>query len=218
MFVCPKCSKEYTLGKICRECGAILEEVAAPSEQDDMNAIPAVPGAMSQADLPAGEEELMEGAVGECEQPVSPLAGQCPKCSEELEPGFDVCWNCGTARDGTENPDFALDRADGDVATCPGQRSPHAMFQAGPCVRCGSSKVIPNVAVGNQGHDSGGKLEVMLVGNPHALIFKDIARGELRADICGDCGHVELRARNSSSLYEHYLATLEHQHPEDVSD
>ena len=31
---------------------------------------------------------------------------QCPKCKEKLEDSFDVCWNCGTSRDGTEDPAF----------------------------------------------------------------------------------------------------------------
>src|SRR5262249_37875869 len=31
---------------------------------------------------------------------------QCVKCREQVEDDFDVCWNCGTARDGTEDPDF----------------------------------------------------------------------------------------------------------------
>lgn len=31
---------------------------------------------------------------------------QCRKCQEKFEDGFDVCWNCGTARDGSEDPTF----------------------------------------------------------------------------------------------------------------
>ena len=31
---------------------------------------------------------------------------QCMKCRQEVEDNFDVCWNCGTSRDGTEDPDF----------------------------------------------------------------------------------------------------------------
>ena len=27
---------------------------------------------------------------------------KCPKCCEEVEDQFDECWNCGTARPGTE--------------------------------------------------------------------------------------------------------------------
>jgi ribosomal protein L37E len=30
----------------------------------------------------------------------------CPKCGEEYEEQFDVCWNCGTSRDGRTSPDF----------------------------------------------------------------------------------------------------------------
>ena len=30
----------------------------------------------------------------------------CSKCGERHEDSFDVCWNCGTAQDGTDDPDF----------------------------------------------------------------------------------------------------------------
>ena len=30
----------------------------------------------------------------------------CPKCHERHEDSFEICWNCGTARDGTEDPEF----------------------------------------------------------------------------------------------------------------
>ena len=31
---------------------------------------------------------------------------QCVKCGEKLEDSFDVCWSCGTSKDGVEDPDF----------------------------------------------------------------------------------------------------------------
>jgi hypothetical protein len=31
---------------------------------------------------------------------------ECAKCREKLEDGFDVCWNCGTSKEGLEDPDF----------------------------------------------------------------------------------------------------------------
>ena len=34
----------------------------------------------------------------------------CPKCGTKVDPSFDVCWNCGTTRDGVEDPTFV--RAD----------------------------------------------------------------------------------------------------------
>lgn len=31
---------------------------------------------------------------------------ECKKCRERIEGDFDVCWNCGTTRDGVEDPSF----------------------------------------------------------------------------------------------------------------
>lgn len=31
---------------------------------------------------------------------------QCPTCKESVEDTFEICWNCGTARDGTIDPSF----------------------------------------------------------------------------------------------------------------
>ncbi len=31
---------------------------------------------------------------------------KCGNCGEEIEDSFDVCWNCGTTRDGHVDPDF----------------------------------------------------------------------------------------------------------------
>jgi hypothetical protein len=30
----------------------------------------------------------------------------CPKCQEEVEDSFDVCWSCGTTIEGVEDPSF----------------------------------------------------------------------------------------------------------------
>jgi hypothetical protein len=53
-------------------------------------------------------------------------------------------------------------------------------------------------------HEDLGDLQVVVYGNPEALIFKDRLYGRLSADICGDCGHVELRFENPEELYQHY--------------
>ena len=37
----------------------------------------------------------------------------CPKCGSQVDPSFDVCWNCGTTPEGVEDPTFV--KAD-DVA------------------------------------------------------------------------------------------------------
>ena len=30
----------------------------------------------------------------------------CPKCATKVDPAFDVCWQCGTSREGVEDPLF----------------------------------------------------------------------------------------------------------------
>ena len=32
---------------------------------------------------------------------------ECSKCHEAIEDEFAVCWNCGTSKDGTEDPEFS---------------------------------------------------------------------------------------------------------------
>ena len=60
------------------------------------------------------------------------------------------------------------------------------------------------VTVQDQGEGSNRNLRVVVCGDPSALIFKDRLYGELKANICGDCGHVELRVANPKELYRHY--------------
>ena len=72
------------------------------------------------------------------------------------------------------------------------------------CSHCGSTRIIPGVNIVDQGEGSDGKLEAVIYGSPQALIFKDRLYGEINADICGECGHIELRVTNPRELYEHY--------------
>jgi hypothetical protein len=37
---------------------------------------------------------------------------QCPNCGELVEAGFEICWNCGTASDGTPTEDFRPEPSD----------------------------------------------------------------------------------------------------------
>lgn len=39
----------------------------------------------------------------------------CSKCGEDSEDGFDLCWNCGTGRDGQAAPDDFASVADSDL-------------------------------------------------------------------------------------------------------
>jgi hypothetical protein len=33
---------------------------------------------------------------------------QCAKCREKVQQNFDICWNCGTTRDGSSDPTFQV--------------------------------------------------------------------------------------------------------------
>ncbi len=52
--------------------------------------------------IPAdADAELARRVVLELENPPESSSGQswaCPRCSERVEPQFDRCWSCGTAR------------------------------------------------------------------------------------------------------------------------
>lgn len=84
-----------------------------------------------------------------------------------------------------------------------------AMQKIAGCPRCGSHRIIPDVTVLDQGDHSDGTLKTVVAGNPDALIFKHRLYGEIKADICGDCGHVELRVANPAELYDRYRESAE---------
>ncbi len=73
------------------------------------------------------------------------------------------------------------------------------------CPRCGASEIMRAVTVCDAGEGSRGVLQVVIIRNPDALIFKDRLYGQLKADICARCGHAELRVTNPKQLYNHYL-------------
>jgi hypothetical protein len=79
------------------------------------------------------------------------------------------------------------------------------------CSCCGSSKVIPNIPLPDRYGDFGQKEEpatVRLHGNHQAWFRKDTALGALALTICGDCGHVDLKANNHRELYAKYLRSI----------
>jgi hypothetical protein len=43
----------------------------------------------------------------------------CPNCGAEVDPTFEVCWRCGTSRDGTLDPDFVPADAVGPIEDPP---------------------------------------------------------------------------------------------------
>lgn len=209
MLICPKCSKMFGEDfRICRDCGAILEPVVeVPAEELSPEVLTNPVAEFDFVDDPVSETER------ESEGDQSPW--RCPACKEAIEANFDVCWNCGTNRQGMPDPGFVSERTEPE----PWGPDPVRFDRAVPtlalpsqthvpeskcCVRCGSTHVIPNAIIGDQAPGPGGILNALVIGNPDAWIFKDVEYSELKADICGQCGHVELKATNPGVLYEHY--------------
>jgi ribosomal protein S27AE len=73
------------------------------------------------------------------------------------------------------------------------------------CPRCGSTTVIPSVPIRAQGERSSGRLAAYVDSDPEALFLKNRMYSRLLADVCGECGHVELRVGRPRDLYNHYL-------------
>lgn len=73
------------------------------------------------------------------------------------------------------------------------------------CPRCGSEKIIPNLRIHDRyiaRHDDWIGIEIL--GKPEALIFKDTHKEFLRANVCGECGNVDLFVENPKRLWETY--------------
>lgn len=76
------------------------------------------------------------------------------------------------------------------------------------CTRCGSEKIVPDVSLADRYGDVGeftGRTQVAVHGAPDAWIFKDTVAAGLLADVCGNCGHVELHVENHAAPYDRYL-------------
>jgi len=212
MQECPKCLTQCNdEQKICRTCGGILPGIAKASTHqaadDDSLQQPA-----AAVDPAACQEENVWKPAG-----AKRSSWKCPKCGELVPGSFEVCWNCETSNDGTpslgvvEEPltdqdDDKFWTDDGSTETDEkSERVSHAQPRARQCVRCDSTKMILNASILDQGKYSDRRLYAIVEGAPEALIFKDCLYGRFRADICGDCGHVELNVENPAELYEHYL-------------
>jgi hypothetical protein len=237
MRTCPKCSKQASdESKICRDCGAILDDipdvsvpVAAPQPEASVESGPPLAAESQVAEPSTGEKEPVAEVQVTWDEPVPPAQSEaspwkCPQCGETVPGTFDVCWKCLTTKDG-EKPEqsqaeFLQRIADGGkpdeepestelYAGALGMEKDAGERPQSACPRCGSSKMMFGVTVQDQGDNSDGRLQMVVFGAPSALIFKDRLFGELTADICGDCGHVELRVTNAGELYRHYRKSME---------
>ncbi len=74
------------------------------------------------------------------------------------------------------------------------------------CLRCGSDSIIPDVRPVDRGEANARYVtEVGIVTNPAALMFKGEVRSETRAQVCADCGFVEVYAVDPEALWNAHL-------------
>lgn len=143
---------------------------------------------------------------------------KCCKCHEENEESFEVCWSCGTSKDGIESLSFQkVDEIDPSSikgqpvivtstgiaessSTYPDQQKVELLV----CLKCGSSDIIPDVRVFTHVEGFARDLQVEIYENPKALMFKGSRTGTLTAFICGQCGYTEMYASNAQYLLDTY--------------
>ena len=115
---------------------------------------------------------------------------QCVKCREQLEDDFDACWNCGTSRDGTEDPDFR--KADDGSAIPPADPAagPESAGAEQPeknpifCSRCNRKLDY----VGTKKFHEGTRAWGFLLGDLGELF---VNREHFDVYVCPRCGRVE---------------------------
>ena len=77
------------------------------------------------------------------------------------------------------------------------------------CHVCQSDKIMADVQIMDQGQYSDNKLKVGIDTKPQAILLKGWVQAQLKAWICGDCGHVELYVDKPQDLYKAYLQKMD---------
>ena len=119
----------------------------------------------------------------------------CCQCQEELDDSYDVCWNCGTAKDGTPDPEFQSENEEalneGDTTKIDTHASDlPANAHETPCSHCGSRQRLNDVSI-SQGASAGS------TGLEYKTAFILLGTEPLLADLCLGCGTVlRLHVRN----------------------
>jgi hypothetical protein len=116
---------------------------------------------------------------------------ECTKCHESIEDSFEVCWNCGTSREGVEDPSFQK-AEDAEVASSAeamefdnvgktASRIPSAVVSR--CPHCGGVELIRALRLGQSN-------EVGDIGPSYRTLLVFTLAEPLYADLCKTCGSV----------------------------
>lgn len=198
MRLCPRCRVRVE-GRTCKRCGAFVDGSGEPETTK-----PTVVEAEPPTDARVLDEIPAPPKPEPPDEAISPGSWRCPKCSEQVEAAFHACWQCGTEKGAPAEPGREGNAAAEVEARAPDSVADEPRSSPLACVRCDSTRMIPDQIVEDRSDHGGGELHTVVYAHPNAWIFKNALRGRLRADICGDCGHVELRVEDPGALYEHY--------------
>tara|TARA_B110000240_G_C13508215_1_gene457538 strand:+ start:3556 stop:3804 length:249 start_codon:yes stop_codon:yes gene_type:complete len=73
------------------------------------------------------------------------------------------------------------------------------------CKICGSIKIIKNTTITDFSHGNIEKNLSIYIQKTDNAFFNKSVKGEIQAQICGDCGNMDLKVRNPKELWEAYL-------------
>ncbi|WGK63948.1 hypothetical protein [Croceiramulus getboli] len=76
------------------------------------------------------------------------------------------------------------------------------------CRRCQSTKIIEDARITDFAHGNVKKNLSVHIKTTDKIFFNQFEQGELLAQICGSCGHVELKIRDPQALWEAYQKRL----------
>jgi hypothetical protein len=104
---------------------------------------------------------------------------KCGKCGEMVESAFDTCWNCGTSKDGVEDPAFV--RLAKQVDSPPAEK-PEVQARPIACLRCNEQLEHLGTKHFHEGRNWG------VLGELGELFVK---RDRFDVYACPRCGRVE---------------------------
>jgi predicted nucleic-acid-binding Zn-ribbon protein len=75
------------------------------------------------------------------------------------------------------------------------------------CIKCGSDKIIEDQNIVYFSHGNIEKNLSIAIQKTDRAFFNSFEKGDFLAQICCDCGHVELTVNNPNALWEAYQET-----------
>lgn len=117
----------------------------------------------------------------------------CIGCGESCEEQFDSCWKCETSRGRLSTLEHPPEEEEAPATPPPLPELPPAV----PCARCGSERVIPQAWLRG--------LDVLVSRRRADPGLQNSAIGQVHAQLCVECGSLDLTVDNREALWEAWL-------------